>query len=52
MKELCLFLIGLFTGIILVCSTPDMRIINTDKTTNTSYTYYNKTMYKLVPMDK
>lgn len=51
MKELCLFIIGLLTGVILICSTPNMSTIDTDKVTNTSYVYYNKTMYKLVPID-
>ena len=52
MKELCLFLVGLLAGIVLICSTPNMTIIDTDKATNTSYAYHNETMYKLVPIDK
>lgn len=52
MKELCLFIIGLLVGVILICSAPSISTIDTDKATNTSYTYYNKTMYKLVPIDK
>lgn len=52
MKELCLFIIGLLTGVILICSIPNISTIDTDKATNTSYVYYNKTMYKLVPIDK
>mgnify|MGYP003399688050 CR=1 FL=1 len=50
MSEILCFVIGLMVGILLVCSGPEVCFIKTDKSTNINYTYYNKTVYKLVPI--